>query len=105
MNTELKKKNFEGILQESPLVLVDFFTQWCGPCKMMAPILEEVKGLLGDSLKVVKIDVEKNMNVAYKYNVVGVPTLILFKNGRNVWRRSGTITATDLLKVVDKVGS
>lgn len=105
MNTEVKKKNFDAIIQESPLVLVDFFTEWCGPCKMMTPILKEVKDLLGDSLKIVKIDVEKNMGVSYRYNVVGVPTLILFKNGKNVWRQSGMVTATDLLKVVDEVAS
>lgn len=81
-------------------VLVDFYADWCGPCKMLAPILQQVKDDLGDRLKIVKIDVDKNQKLATKYNVRGVPTMMLFKNGKQLWRQSGVLQKNDILEVI-----
>ncbi len=91
-----------GILinNEKP-VLVDFFATWCGPCKMMPPILQTVKKELGDKVKIVKIDVDKNQTIANKFNVRGVPTLMIFKNKEVLWRQSGVIQATELIRLLD----
>lgn len=102
METQVKRQNFDDIVHASPLVLVDFFAEWCGPCKMMKPILEEVKGAMGDVVKIIKIDVEKNIQVASRYQVTGVPTLILFKNGRPVWQQSGVVPPSSLRQVIEK---
>jgi thioredoxin 1 len=99
METESKRKNFNELLQNS-LVLVDFFTEWCGPCKMMKPVLEEVKASVGDTVRIIKIDVEKNVQVASQYQVTGVPTFVLFKNGKPVWRQSGVIPPSVLRQVI-----
>ncbi|WP_272023991.1 thioredoxin [Olleya namhaensis] len=89
----------EIINQETP-VLVDFFGSWCGPCKMMNPILREVKENLGDRVSIIKIDVDKNQPLAAKYQVRGVPTMILFKNGKQVWRQSGVLQKDELINVI-----
>ena len=81
-------------------MLVDFFAEWCGPCKMLAPILKQVKEELGDSVKIVKIDVDKNQALANQYQVRGVPTMLLFKNGTQVWRQSGVLQKNDIVNVV-----
>lgn len=94
------KASFSNIIEGKTPVLVDFFADWCGPCKTLAPILKEVKNDLGDSIKVVKIDVDKNQSIASKYQVKGVPTMILFKNGKQVWRQSGVVQKNDLLQVI-----
>jgi thioredoxin 1 len=94
------KASFSNIIEGQTPVLVDFFADWCGPCKTLAPILKEVKNDLGDSIKVVKIDVDKNQSIASKYQVKGVPTMILFKNGKQVWRQSGVVQKNDLLQVI-----
>ena len=94
------KSSFSDIIHSETPVLVDFFATWCGPCKMLGPILEQVKEELGDAVKIVKIDVDKNQPLAAKYQVRGVPTMILFKNGKQVWRQSGVVQKEQLKQVI-----
>ena len=92
--------NFSDIINQSKPVLIDFHADWCGPCKMMAPILKQVKENLGDSVSIIKIDVDKNQKLAAKYQVRGVPTLMLFKNGKQLWRQSGVIQKEDIINII-----
>ena len=94
------RSNFQSIINADTPVLVDFFATWCGPCKALAPILEQVKDELGDQIKIVKIDVDKNQTLAGNYKVLGVPTLLLFERGKLVWRQSGVLQKADLLSVI-----
>ncbi len=82
-------------------VLVDFSAEWCGPCRMLAPILEDVKKRIGDRATIFKLDVDRNQVIASNYNVMSVPTLILFQNGKPVWRRSGVLSAADLTRTIE----
>ena len=92
--------NFDTIIQSEKPVLVDFFATWCGPCKMISPISREVKDSLGDTVSIIKIDVDKNQQISSKYQVRGVPTMILFQNGKQLWRQSGVLTKEEIIKTI-----
>ena len=94
------KNSFNKLVSSDIPVLVDFYADWCGPCKMLAPILKQVKDQMGDSVKIVKIDVDKNASLAAKYQVRGVPTMILFRNGKPLWRQSGVLQKNDIVQVL-----
>lgn len=93
---------FNEMIQSEKPVLVDFFAEWCGPCKMMSPILKEVKDRMGDQVTIIKVDVDKNPQAAAAYQVQGVPTLIVFKEGQPVWRQSGVVPKTGLVNILEK---
>jgi len=92
--------SFENIINSEKPVLIDFSAEWCGPCKMLAPILKEVKDSLGDRITIIKIDVDKNQELASKYQVRGVPTMVLYQNGKQLWRQSGVLTKDQILKII-----
>ncbi|MDT7830057.1 thioredoxin [Pricia sp. S334] len=94
------KSSFQKIIDSKTPVLVDFFADWCGPCKILAPILKQVKDELGDDVKIIKIDVDKNQSLASTYQVRGVPTMLLFKNGKQVWRKSGVLQKNDIVSAI-----
>ena len=94
--------SFREIIQSDKPVLVDFTATWCGPCKMMAPILHEVKSAMGDKITIIKIDVDKNPEVSGQFQVQSVPTLIIFRKGEVKWRQSGVIPAKQLQEILDK---
>ena len=94
------KKKFDELIQGDKPVLVDFFAEWCGPCKMMAPVLAEFSKEMGDRVKVIKVDVDKNQSASMAYQIQGVPTLMLFQKGKVVWRQSGVVPAYQLKHIV-----
>ncbi|SDM02809.1 thioredoxin [Siphonobacter aquaeclarae] len=92
--------NFQQLIQSEKPVLIDFFAEWCGPCKMMAPHLKALKDKMGENLTVVKIDIDKNPALATQLQVRSVPTLALYQQGRLLWRQSGALTAPQLESIV-----
>lgn len=92
---------YELISSSDVPVIVDFFAEWCGPCKTMSPILKQVKDMQGDKVRIVKVDVDKNNALAMQYSIQSVPTLMIFKNGKQLWRQSGIINAGELNKIVE----
>lgn len=94
--------SFFDITASDTLVLVDFFADWCGPCKTMSPILKEVKDSLGDTIKIIKVDVDKNKRLATALNIQGIPTLVLYKNRQILWRQSGVVTKKDIVSKINE---
>ena len=95
------KNAFDNLINTDKPVLVDFFATWCGPCQMLSPILKSVKEDLGENISIIKIDVDKNQALASQYQVRGVPTMILFRNGKQVWRQSGVLQKLDIIKIIN----
>ena len=91
---------FDTIIKSEKLVLIDFSAIWCGPCKTLAPILKQVKDSLRERITILKIDVDKNQQLASKYQVRGVPTMILFQNGKQLWRQSGVLSKEEIIKII-----
>lgn len=102
MEKENEMASFGELIAAQKPVLVDFYAEWCGPCKTLAPILKETKEALGDTATVVKIDIDRNRPTAEAFGIQSVPTLILFKNGEVKWRQSGVVPASTLIKMVQQ---
>lgn len=94
------KKSFNEIVNSDTPVLIDFTAAWCGPCKMMAPVLKEVSGRIGEKGRIIKIDIDKNRAIAEKLRIMSVPTFMLYKNGKVLWKKSGVVSAQQLEQVI-----
>lgn len=102
MQTANKKESFGEIINGNTPVLVDFSAEWCGPCRMMKPILQQLHQRMGEKIRIIKIDIDKSPAAAQTYNVQSVPTLIIFQNGKMLWRQSGVVQATQLEKIIEQ---
>ncbi|HEY1047459.1 MAG TPA: thioredoxin [Bacteroidia bacterium] len=98
----MSQEKFNSVINGEQPVLVDFSAEWCGPCKMMKPILQELKTIMGDKIRVLKIDVDENPAISSAFRIQGVPTLILFQKGNVLWRQSGVIPAQQLSKIIEE---
>lgn len=98
-------EKFDDLITSNIPVLVDFYAEWCGPCKMMKPILEDVKAMKGEKVRVVKVDVDKHQELAAYYQIQSVPTLMIFKDGKQLWRQSGVLQAKELSELLAQYGS
>lgn len=96
-------KTFESHICGSKPVVVDFFAEWCGPCKLMTPVLHEVKEKVGDRVTILKMDIDKNPGFSHRYNIQAVPTLVIFKDGNIIWRKSGVVPSREILQHLDPV--
>lgn len=96
-------EKFNDIIKGNQLTLVDFFATWCAPCKAMHPVLEQLKEYVGEGIRIIKIDVDKNQALSNAYGIQSIPTLMLFKSGKMLWRQSGAMRLPDLKRVVDEV--
>jgi len=94
--------NFSEIINDTKPILIDFYADWCQPCKMVSPILKQVKVQLGDNVKIIKINVDTNATLSAKYNVRSIPTLLLFKNGQVIWEKVGVASATEITKKISE---
>ncbi len=92
--------NFATLINSEKPVLIDFFATWCGPCQMLSPVLKQVKDSLGDRISILKIDVDKNQQMAAQYQVRGVPTMLLFQNGKQIWRQSGVLSKEEIIRTI-----
>ena len=95
--------NFHELINQNKPTIVDFYADWCGPCKMMPPILNEVKSKMSSKVHVLKVDVDKNKKAASKYGIRSIPTVILFKNGKIAWRKSGVPTSGEIISAVQRI--
>lgn len=91
---------FNDLINSETPVLVDFFATWCGPCQMLMPVLKQVKDNMGERVKILKIDVDKNKELATQFQVRGVPTMLLFQNGKQIWRQSGVLTKDEIIRTI-----
>ncbi len=101
MNTTAKE-TFNDIIKGDKPVLVDFFAEWCGPCKTMKPVLQELRQLMGDNIRILKIDVDKNQQIANSLQISGVPTLVLYQKGKILWRQSGVVQSRQLQSIIQQ---
>jgi thioredoxin 1 len=104
MNTQTKETLNDIISGDKP-VLIDFFAEWCGPCKMMKPILEDLRKAMGDQVRILKIDIDRNPQIASSLNISGVPTLMLYQKGKMLWRQSGVVDARQLQAIISQKAS
>jgi len=102
METENKKETFNDIIQGDKPVLIDFFAEWCGPCKLMKPILTELRQKMGDKIRILKVDVDKSPVVSSAFDIQSVPTLMLIRNKNIVWRQAGVVQAGELEKIINQ---